>query len=119
MIYLLQCSNLLDDSAREDFIEDVADEYADIREDHYENLRDRKFHPLDYVRKQTIKIDWNQYNPIRPTFLGPKVFLDFPLEELVPYIDWKPFFDLWQLRGKYPNCRYPKIFDDKTVGKFS
>ena len=39
-----------------------------------------------------------------------------PLEELLPYIDWNPFFAVWQLRGQYPNRGYPRIFDDETVG---
>ena len=42
---------------------------------------------------------------------------DFDLRELIPYIDWKPFFDVWQLRGKYPNRGYPRIFEDKDVGR--
>ena len=52
-----------------------------------------------------------------PTFTGTKVYEDYDLSQLVPYIDWKPFFDVWQLRGRYPNRGYPKIFNDKTVGK--
>jgi 5-methyltetrahydrofolate--homocysteine methyltransferase len=45
------------------------------------------------------------------------VLNDYDLENVIPYIDWKPFFDVWQLRGKYPNRGYPKVFKDKTVGK--
>lgn len=41
------------------------------------------------------------------------------LNDLTPYIDWKPFFDVWQLRGKYPNRGYPKIFKDRNVGKYT
>ena len=53
-----------------------------------------------------IKFSWTTlYRPTRPKFLGTKVYHSFPLEDLVPYIDWKPFFDVWQLRGKYPNSR--------------
>lgn len=52
-----------------------------------------------------------------PKFVGTKVYKDYDLNRLLPYIDWKPFFDVWQLRGKYPNRGYPKIFNDKTVGK--
>lgn len=55
---------------------------------------------------------------VRPSFLGVKVFSDYDLASLVSYIDWKPFFDVWQLRGKYPNRGYPKIFNDEAVGKF-
>lgn len=54
---------------------------------------------------------------MEPSFLGTRVFEDYDLQALVGYIDWKPFFDVWQLRGKYPNRSFPKIFDDKTVGE--
>lgn len=53
---------------------------------------------------------------MRPQFLGSHVFECYDLKSLVDFIDWKPFFDVWQLRGKYPNRGYPKIFNDKTVG---
>jgi len=46
------------------------------------------------------------------------VLQDYDISRLTSYIDWKPFFDVWQLRGKYPNRGYPKIFNDATVGKF-
>ena len=54
---------------------------------------------------------------VRPSFLGTEVFDNYEIERIIPYVDWKPFFDVWQLRGKYPNRGYPKIFNDKTVGK--
>lgn len=56
---------------------------------------------------------------VRPQFLGTRVFECYDLNSLVDFIDWKPFFDVWQLRGKYPNRGYPKIFNDKTVGTSS
>lgn len=51
-----------------------------------------------------------------PSFLGTRVYKNFDLSLVVPYIDWDPFFSTWQIRGKYPNRTYPKIFNDKTVG---
>lgn len=54
---------------------------------------------------------------VKPKFIGTKVFEDYDLKRLVEYIDWKPFFDIWQLRGKYPNRGFPKLFKDKTVGE--
>jgi len=112
------CSSLLDEVNRDEYIEDIAEEYEEVREDHYENLREKKYFPLEKARELKMKIDWkdNEYQPVQPTFLGTKVFKDYDLARLVPYIDWKPFFDTWQLRGKYPNSRYPKIFQDETVG---
>ena len=46
------------------------------------------------------------------------MFDDYDLNDVVELIDWKPFFDVWQLRGRYPNRSYPKIFEDKTVGTY-
>uniref|UniRef100_A0AAZ3RJZ8 Methionine synthase n=1 Tax=Oncorhynchus tshawytscha TaxID=74940 RepID=A0AAZ3RJZ8_ONCTS len=82
------CSQLLDENVKEEFFEETTEEYEDIRQDHYDSLK----------------------------FLGTRVFEGYDLRRLVDYIDWKPFFDVWQLRGKYPNRGYPKIFKDKTVG---
>ena len=111
----LQCSSLMDPTAKQDYIEEIKEEYEEVREDHYENLREKKYLPLGKARELNFKVDHHQ--PVRPTFLGTQVFKDFSLKILIPYIDWKPFFDVWQLRGKYPNGRYPKIFKDETVGK--
>ncbi|PIO72303.1 Vitamin B12 dependent methionine synthase, activation domain protein [Teladorsagia circumcincta] len=54
---------------------------------------------------------------VKPSFLGRRKIVDFDLRELLPFIDWKPFFDVWQLRGKYPNRAYPRIFNDDQVGE--
>ena len=48
--------------------------------------------------------------------LGTQTIDDLDLADVIEYIDWKPFFDVWQLRGRYPNRGYPKIFNDATVG---
>ena len=100
-------------------MEDVDEEYEDIRQDHYDNLLERKYLSLVEARSRALKIDWSTSQIKTPSFLGTKVFNDVPIEKLIPYIDWKGFFDTWELRGKYPNGRYPKIFNDPTVGKTS
>ncbi|XP_065563145.1 methionine synthase-like [Artemia franciscana] len=110
-------SNLLDSSGRDDFFEDLLEDYANIRQDHYASLKDRRYLSLDQARKRALQCTFvNDLTPKRPEFLGIKVISE-NLEDLIPYIDWKPFFDTWQLRGKYPNRNYPKIFNDKTVGE--
>ncbi|CAI9731474.1 methionine synthase-like isoform X1 [Octopus vulgaris] len=63
---------------------------------------------------EEISEDYDEIPP--PTFFGTKKIVDCSLEELMPFIDWKPFFDVWQLKGKYPNRGYPKIFNDASVG---
>lgn len=112
------CSSLLNDDMKETFVQDIAEEYEDVRTDHYENLQDRVYVSLEKARENRFKIDWEKCcTPTTPTFIGTKEFINFSLEAIIPYIDWKPFFDVWQLRGKYPNRSYPKIFKDKTVGE--
>ncbi|KAI2658201.1 Methionine synthase [Labeo rohita] len=112
------CSQLLDEGVREDFFEEIQEEYEDIRQDHYDSLKDRRFLSLNRAREKGLHIDWlSQPRPVRPQFLGTHVFDAYDLRKLVDFIDWKPFFDVWQLRGKYPNRGYPKIFKDKTVGE--
>ena len=105
----------MDPTAKEDYTEDIREEYEEVREDHYENLREKKY--LSLAKAQELRFKVDEFQPVEPSFLGTKVFKDFSLKQLIPYIDWKPFFDVWQLRGKYPNGRFPKIFKDETVGK--
>ncbi|XP_062330688.1 methionine synthase [Osmerus eperlanus] len=111
------CSQLLDQNVREEYFEEVTEEYEDVRQDHYDSLKERRYLSLSLAREKGLRIDWHsQPRPVCPQFLGTKVFESYDLRRLVDYIDWKPFFDIWQLRGKYPNRGYPKIFKDKTVG---
>lgn len=74
-----------------------------------------------FNRREDLKADLKGINaslPAPPLFTGLRLFKDYDLSLLVSYIDWKPFFDVWQLRGKYPNRGYPKIFKDKDVGRY-
>merc|ERR1712087_842627 len=102
---------------KEEFVEDVNEQYAEMREDFYAGLASRKFKTLEQARSMALQVDWKADVPPTPKMLGTKTYSDFPLEELLPYIDWNPFFQVWQLRGKYPNRGYPKIFNDETVGE--
>ncbi|XP_054326736.1 methionine synthase isoform X5 [Pongo pygmaeus] len=111
------CSQLLDENLKDEYFEEIMEEYEDIRQDHYESLKERRYLPLSQARKSGFQMDWlSEPYPVKPTFIGTQVFEDYDLQKLVDYIDWKPFFDVWQLRGKYPNRGFPKIFNDKTVG---
>ncbi|XP_066402895.1 methionine synthase isoform X4 [Molothrus aeneus] len=112
------CSQLLDDSMKDDFFEEILEEYEEIRQEHYESLKERRYLSLQQARRKGFHNDWlSGHIPVKPKFIGTKVFEDYDLRRLVEYIDWKPFFDVWQLRGKYPNRSFPKIFNDKTVGE--
>ncbi|XP_064365418.1 methionine synthase isoform X4 [Dromaius novaehollandiae] len=112
------CSQLLDESLKDDFFEEILEEYEEIRQEHYESLKERRYLSLQQARRKCFHNDWlSGHQPVKPKFIGTKVFEDYDLERLIEYIDWKPFFDVWQLRGKYPNRGFPKIFNDKTVGE--
>jgi 5-methyltetrahydrofolate--homocysteine methyltransferase len=110
-------SSLLDTAERDDFIEEIREEYEELRQDHYASLENRKCLSIEAARSKKLKIDWDAAKIVRPTFLGTKIFKNYPLKDLVPYIDWNPFFQVWQIRGKYPNRGYPKVFNDETVGE--
>jgi 5-methyltetrahydrofolate--homocysteine methyltransferase len=109
-------STLLDPSSKDDFADDIADEYSDVRQEHYESLKDRKYVTLETARSLPATVNYSQCKSFAPLRLGVTTFLNYDFNRIVPYIDWKPFFDVWQLKGKYPNRGYPKIFNDKDVG---
>jgi len=111
------CESLLNEKKRDEFMEDVREQYEEMREDHYASLASRKFLSLEKARAAKLKVEWGAAEIPTPKTLGIQTFEDYDLKELLPFIDWNPFFQVWQLRGKYPNRGYPKIFNDETVGE--
>ncbi|KAJ2008869.1 hypothetical protein GGI04_000916 [Coemansia thaxteri] len=111
-------SSLLDKAVRDDYIAEVDEEYDEVRDDHYDSLKDRRYLTLEEARSKALRIEWERPEnlPPKPHLVGHKVYEDHDLNELLPFIDWNPFFHVWQLRGKYPNRGYPKLFNDATVG---
>jgi 5-methyltetrahydrofolate--homocysteine methyltransferase len=86
-------------------------EQEKARSDHRNKQSQRPLLTLDEARRRQPVIEWSQSPVYRPSFTGVKVDDDVPLEDIVPYIDWTPFFQTWELRGVYP-----RILDDPTVG---
>ncbi|MBE9599668.1 methionine synthase [Pedobacter sp. MC2016-24] len=103
-------STLMNQDTREAYIAGIRAEYDKAREAHLNKRSDKRFKTLEEARKDHFKIDPALVAPA-PAFTGTRVFENYPLEELVPYIDWTPFFQTWELRGSYP-----RILEDKTVG---
>ena len=88
-----------------------------IREDYYAGLEERNFMTFDQAKAAKLNIDFDATPPApAPASLGITVVEDIKVADIVPYIDWNPFFQTWELRGRYPNRGYPKIFKDETVG---
>ncbi len=96
----------------EEFLARVRAEYAEIRERHKDKSGAKKLVTLEKARAQRFDGDWNNYVPPRPNAPGVTVFDDYPLAEIISRIDWTPFFNAWELSG-----RYPAILDDAVVGK--
>ena len=106
-------SALLSDAVRPQYIADVRQEYARIAAAHTRSQEDRQRLSLSAARANRPKLDWSgTYVPTRPQFLGTRVFTDYPLEELVEFIDWSPFFATWDLKGKFPS-----ILNDDRFGQ--
>ncbi len=104
-------SNLVNPELRKDFGAAVRLEQEAIRADHAGRTPRRKLLALADARRRRTPIGWKGAEIGRPSFLGLRVLSPFPLEEVVPYIDWTPFFHVWELRG-----RYPQILDDNVAG---
>ncbi|GAB4342532.1 MAG: methionine synthase [Flammeovirgaceae bacterium] len=86
-------------------------EYRILRDEYGKRKEAKNFIPLEEARKNKVQIDWEKTQIKKPKFLGIKVFENYPLEQIVPYIDWTPFFQSWELAG-----RYPAILEDEVVG---
>lgn len=104
------CSTLMNPDKREEYIQGIAGEYEKARENHLNKRSDKRFKTIEEARADRYQIDPALVAPA-PAFTGTKTFEDYPLETLVPYIDWTPFFHTWELRGSYP-----KIFNDPKAG---
>jgi 5-methyltetrahydrofolate--homocysteine methyltransferase len=101
---------LLNPERRDDLIKGNLAEQKQLVESY--NLRQQiKLIPYEQAQQQSFKTDWQKVRIDTPSFTGHRVIENLPLEKLVPFIDWSPFFLTWELKGKYP-----RIFDDPHVG---
>ena len=105
-------SNLLSADTKISFIENVREEYARAAAAHERAEAEKQRLPITKARANAFKPDWDSYTPPKPRFLGTKVFEDYDLETLARYIDWTPFFQTWELKG-----RYPAILNDEKQGE--
>jgi 5-methyltetrahydrofolate--homocysteine methyltransferase len=109
-------NSLLNKELKSAFDKQTREEYERLRQAHAAKTREKKLVTLDEARGNRTRIDWNSYVPPKPEFLGARVYTPqkstIALADLVPFIDWSPFFHAWELRG-----RYPAIFDDPKFGK--
>ena len=103
--------NLLNSDTNEKYTQDIRTEYDALREGYLNRSRDKNFLTIEQARVNKLKLDWNTYTPTKPNFIGTKT-VDVAIADLVDYIDWTPFFNSWELYGKYP-----AILTDEVVGE--
>jgi len=104
-------SEFINPGTRGAFKARVKEEYIKLRSEHEGRQQAKNYISLLEARKNKVKINWNNIAISKPSFLGKKVLVNYPLEEIAKYIDWTPFFQTWMLFG-----RYPDIFKDEKVG---
>ena len=95
----------------EQFITGIRRDYADVRERYKNRGGNKRMVSLEHARDNRMQADWAHYTPPAPNKPGITVFDDIDLRELLPIVDWTPFFQAWELHGKYP-----AILDDEVVG---
>ena len=104
-------SKLLSEEHQKSFIQENKKVQEEFREKFLSKRTSKPLLSIADARQRDTKIDWRKEDIPNPNFTGMRVESDFPLDTLVDYIDWSPFFHAWELRG-----RYPKIFEDEYVG---
>ena len=82
-----------------------------LRHEHVARRSERPLLSLEEARRRRTRIDWTGYEPPAPSFQGARELAEVPLRDLVPYVDWTPFFSAWELRGTYP-----RIFENPEWG---
>ena len=118
-VYVLDASravgvvgSLLGPNTRDKYIEGIKAEYQKVADTHAKGERDKQRLPLAKARANAPKIDWAAYDPPKPQFTGTRVMSSPDIGELAKYIDWTPFFQTWELKG-----RFPALLDDPEKGQ--
>ena len=106
------CSNLLSEDLQANYAQEIKDEYEKVRAQHKNKKGPAKLLTLADARANAYQTDWANYQPYQPELIGIRTLNNYPLEKIVPYIDWTPFFQAWELAG-----RYPDILQDEVVGE--
>jgi 5-methyltetrahydrofolate--homocysteine methyltransferase len=104
------CTSLVSDDA-DSYVTKLAEEYELVRQRHA-NRKTNPLIPLEEARANKVAIDWANYTPPKPKFIGRREIVNFDLAEIVKFFDWGPFFNSWGLFGKFP-----QILEDEVVGK--
>ncbi|HEV3413099.1 MAG TPA: methionine synthase [Puia sp.] len=103
--------SLLNAEQKPEFLKGIGAEYGKLRVDFNNKRTIKQYLSFGAAQENKVKVDWASFRPVAPQFTGRKVFHGYDLAEIVPYIDWGPFFIAWELHGKFP-----QILQDAVVG---
>jgi 5-methyltetrahydrofolate--homocysteine methyltransferase len=103
--------SLLSKEQKPEFLSSINAEYIKLKQDFESKKTAKQYLPFKEAQSNKAKIDWTNYQPPVPTFIGTKMFDNFDLSELKSYIDWQPFFIAWEMHGKFP-----AILSDSVIG---
>ena len=111
-------SNLLQLETKENYAKTIREEYDQLREGYLNRNRDKNYHSITEARKNKLNLDWENFYPSKPNFIGTKT-IETALSVLIDFIDWTPFFQSWQLFGKYPAILSDEIVGEQATNLFS
>ncbi len=97
---------------KQTFIDNLKIEYDTVRKNHASHVQNKSLVDIETARKNKLELSFNDENISKPKNIGVQVLNDITVSEIIPYIDWTPFFQTWELHGRYPN-----ILNDELVGK--
>ena len=97
---------------KENYIANIKQEYKVLRENYIAKNSTKKLLNINEARENKLSLDWESYNSVKPRQLGVFTLEDIDIATVIEYIDWTPFFRVWQLKGKHPN-----ILEDKIIGE--
>src|SRR5690606_27794542 len=114
---------LLNANQKPIFLQSIKEEYAKLREEFAGKQAHKEYLPYNKVSENGEQIEWKNYKPTTPKFIGTKTLNNIPIEKIRPIIDWNPFFIAWEMKGKFPNIlndshtgpEATKLFDDANA----
>ena len=103
--------SLLNKELKASYLENIKQEYDKLKKDFGNKKSVKNYLSFENAQANKAKINWADYSPVQPKFLGTKSFNDYDLNEISSFIDWQPFFIAWEMHGKFP-----QILSDKIIG---
>ncbi len=111
-------SNLLQAETKTDYAKTVRAEYDKLREGYLNRSRDKNYLSIAEARANKLQLDWDNFIPVKPNFIGTKT-VEVSLSDLVDFIDWTPFFQSWELYGKYPAILTDEVIGEQATALFA